>query len=61
MKIVCIWWLKVWKLNYDARNGKYKILVKVLVLSLEYGHLVNSNSKMLPLARKYERSDILKQ
>jgi len=24
MKIVCICWLKLWILNYDARNGKYK-------------------------------------
>jgi len=22
--IVCIRWLKLWKLNYNARNGKYK-------------------------------------
>jgi hypothetical protein len=24
MKIVCICWLKLWILNYDACNGKYK-------------------------------------
>jgi hypothetical protein len=24
MKIVCMCWVKLWVLNYDARNGKYK-------------------------------------
>lgn len=30
MKIVCVCWLKLWILNYDACNGKYKKQCKLL-------------------------------